>query len=121
MALLCVFPVLTGCEIFFSSARILKTPRIALSESNNCLTWSKIDSADTYAIYSNDQLADEVSSNNNSMFIYDLTSIIEESGTYKFYVIARSASINKTDSAKSNVVTFNYTKKNLIAKETPKE
>lgn len=121
MALLCVFPVLTGCEIFFSSARILKTPRIALSESNNCLTWSKIDNADTYAIYSNDQLADEVSSNNNSMFIYDLTSIIEESGTYKFYVIARSASINKTDSAKSNVVTFNYTKKNLIAKETPKE
>ena len=121
MALISVFPVLTGCEIFFSSARILKTPRIALSESNNCLTWSKIDSADTYAIYSNDQLADEVSSNNNSMFIYDLTSIVDESGTYKFYVIARSASINKQDSAKSNVVTFNYTKKNVISKQTPTE
>ena len=53
MALLCVFPVLTGCDL-----GPLKSPEIELDELNKSISWEKVEGSKTYEIYSNDERSD---------------------------------------------------------------
>ena len=110
MALISVFPVLTGCDL-----GPLKSPEIELDELNKSISWKRVADSKTYEIYSNDELSDEVKidtdSDSESLVVYDLTPILNETGVYNFYVIAKTSNKYRSDSEKSNIVTLNYIKK----------
>ena len=112
-------PLFTGCNFLLSSSSKLKTPVVTLSESNKTLVWSEISGAESYAIYCNGVLADEIDATKNAKAMYDYSSTLTETGKYSYYVIATSSSIYKQNSEKSNVCETNYTKKMLITPDTP--
>lgn len=107
-------PIFTGCDFLFSSSTKLKTPNLNISETNRCLTWNEITSAQNYEIYVNDTLAKTIETENKNTIIYDFTSLLSDSGSYEFYIIATTDNIYKSNSEKSNVCTFNYKKKEII-------
>ena len=112
-------PLFTGCNFLLSSSSKLKTPVVTLSESNKTLVWSEISGAESYSIYCNGALADEIDATKNAKAMYDYSSTLTETGKYSYYVIATSSSIYKQNSEKSNVCETDYTKKILITPDTP--
>ena len=112
-------PLFTGCDFLLSSSSKLKTPVVTISESNKSLTWSKISGAESYEIYCNGALADEIDATKSAKAMYDYSSTLTETGKYSYYVIATTSSIYKQNSEKSNVCETNYTKKILITPDTP--
>lgn len=119
VVLFCSTPIIVGCNFSFSSSNKLKSPYVSLSESSKCLTWDSVENAENYDIYCNEVKVDTIENSNNTTTIYDLTAILDESGEYKFFVVATTSSIYIANSEKSNIVTFNYIKKENITPTTP--
>ena len=109
LAVLCICPVFAGCDLNFLSASKLDTPKITLSSSNNCITWSSIKNAESYLIYANEALVDEIKSDGSSTYIYEFRQGLQDVGDYSVYVLADSSSVYRTKSSASNVVNYKLT------------
>ena len=109
LAVLCICPVFAGCDLNFLSASKLATPKITLSSSNNCITWSSIKNAESYLIYANEALVDEIKSDGSSTYIYEFRQGLQDVGDYSVYVLADSSSVYRTKSSASNVVNYKLT------------
>jgi len=120
LALMLIFfisPTLVGCNWNVSSSDKLNAPNITLDADNNCLTWSGIENATGYDVYCNDTLMDSIDLTTQTV-VYDLTGILSDSGSYELQVAATSDSVYVTNSERSNKVTYDYVKKQLIIPTT---
>jgi len=121
-ALLCIFPVLTGCEFVLTGTdKSLSAPVIELDKNGQCITWKPVTYATDYDIYCDNVLIKNIEQVEENTNILDLNNLSLDTGTYTFYVIASTDSLYIKDSEKSNVVSYNYTKKEIIVPETPEQ
>lgn len=114
-------PVLAGCELSLSPAYQLRTPVITMHEDDRCLTWKDVAGADSYDIYINSQLIDNIDDTEESSSFYDFANNLSKSGKYEFYIIAKSNKETIDDSEPSNVVSLEYEEEELITPEIPEE
>ncbi len=111
----CITPVLTGCDFSISSSKRLATPKISLSSINQTLSWKEIDEATDYQIYMNSQLVDTIDTLGDERIAYDFSGLLTDGGTYSFYVVATTDSLNKSSSYSSNVCEYEYAKRTILS------
>ena len=99
-SLLCLILLvcLCSCNVVFTSSK-LDTPVISLTEKT--VSWNKVDLASSYDVYINNQFKENVVENS-------YTIVTEELGEYEIYIIAKPATTENKESAKSNKVVYTY-------------
>lgn len=112
LMLVCITPLFAGCSLnVFGNKSQLDTPEITLYNEDNCFTFDAISDAKSYDIYCNSKVVDTYENSEDlEKIVYDFSYLLEESGSYKFYIIAISSSLYLKDSDASNEVEKVYTK-----------
>ena len=111
--LIMVVPIFTGCECTIFPVSELYVPEIKYHKDSHCITWKDVVNADGYTIYIDEQPVDNVfvddSYESQTNFIYDLSSIINDTEKHKVNISAISNDKYVKDSVVSNEITYtNY-------------
>ena len=84
-ALLCIFPVLTGCEFVLTGTdKSLSAPVIELDKNGQCITWKPVTYATDYDIYCDNVLIKNIEQVEENTNILDLNNLSLDTGTYTF-------------------------------------
>ncbi|MBO7219273.1 MAG: hypothetical protein J6V40_04795 [Clostridia bacterium] len=89
----------------------LDAPTITIDRENTTISWSSVDYADSYKIYLNGVLLDEVAA---TITTYNFSDSVTEYGVYRFQVSAVGDTLNYKESKLSNGQKYFYTELDIV-------